>query len=167
MFPCPQANTNGYWNRAAAPGSTTVSLSPPTGIEVRSRTPRSRFTSDVRSSYQSPPPPYLRRAMVNERAPGGAFWAPAAAVSASARQAAIVARITAGVIAAPGAALGAGLPASVRGRDGTIGRHLLRARGERTEAIDLSEALRHPVPAAGAAGARDHAAVGVDRRDPD
>ena len=30
-----------------------------------------RFRSEVWSPYQSPPPPYLSRAMPNARAPGG------------------------------------------------------------------------------------------------
>src|SRR5262245_10764439 len=38
---------------------------------VRVRTPVMRFRSDVLSPYQSPPPPYLSRAMPTERDPGG------------------------------------------------------------------------------------------------
>src|SRR5215831_8348809 len=62
---------NGYWNTAGDPGSTMASRSPAIGIVVRSRRPFIKLTIEVRSSYQSPPPPYLSRATPNEWDPGG------------------------------------------------------------------------------------------------
>src|SRR5262245_38487710 len=61
-------------------------------MSVRVLKPVIRFRSEVLSPYQSPPPPYLSRAIPNERAPGGVAaaraWGPQGPESASCTSAA-------------------------------------------------------------------------------
>src|SRR5690554_5887828 len=61
--PWPVIYINGKWKKLSSVISTTATESQ-IAILVRSRTALTRFGSDDGFAYQSPPPPYFKRAMV-------------------------------------------------------------------------------------------------------